>query len=194
LLGNHHFDPIYEAAQEHELSIFFHVSGADFVYQGSPVPCGGIPETYSEWRLALPQIGQANLSSLVFSGALERYPHLNFVFAEFGFAWVAPLVWRMDVMWQAARMETPWVKRWPSDYVRERVRFTTQPIEEPRRKKDLDTLIGILGPEHLVFSTDYPHWDADNPYRVLQSVPDEWRRQICRDNALAFIPRLQSSP
>jgi hypothetical protein len=37
----------------------------------------------------------------------------------------------MDKHWERMRKETPQVKRPPSEYVREHVWFTTQPIEEP---------------------------------------------------------------
>jgi uncharacterized protein len=38
----------------------------------------------------------------------------------------------------------------------------------------------------LLFSSDYPHWDNDNPHRVLQSWPAVLREQICSANARSF--------
>ena len=68
------------------------------------------------------------------------------------------------------RDEVPHVKRPPSEYIREHVWFTTQPIEEPanpQHLRDLDRL-DRLGPP--LFSTDYPHWDYDDPTTCSNST------------------------
>jgi predicted TIM-barrel fold metal-dependent hydrolase len=106
--------------------------------------------------------------------------------AEFGFTWVLPFMWRMDDTWKMARPETPWVKKAPSEYVRERIKFTTQPIDEPANPKHLLTLIDMLGPEVLMFSTDYPHFDTDDPDQVLKGMDAATRERIFYDNPHAF--------
>lgn len=184
LAGNRHYFPIYEAAQAHGLPILLHVTGTDLVYQGAPVATGW-PENYIERYTNLSQVGAANLSSVVLSGALERFPHLRFVFVEYGFSWVVPLMWRMDKAWQELRLETPWLRRAPSDYIRDRVRFTTQPLDEPASPTQLYTLMEMLGYETLMFSTDYPHWDNDTPGQVLRSLPQPRKQQLFADNAAA---------
>jgi predicted TIM-barrel fold metal-dependent hydrolase len=182
LVGNRHYHPIYEAAAEHGLPILLHVTGTDYVYQGAPAGMGW-PENYVERYVALAQIGISNLGSLVFSGVFERFPGLKFIFVEFGFGWALPALWRMDKAWQALRVETPWVKRFPSEYVRERVRFTTQPLDEPADPKHLYSLIEMLGDEVLCFSTDYPHWDNDPPNLVLQGLDAQARQRVFWQNA-----------
>jgi predicted TIM-barrel fold metal-dependent hydrolase len=144
---------------------------------------GGIPESYAERYVTLSQTGEANVNSLIFSGTLEKFPDLKFAFLEYGFLWLLPLMWRMDRMWRQLRHEIPWVRKSPIDYVHERLRFATQPIEEPRNPRDLDTLISMLGYDVLCFSTDYPHWDNDMPLRSFRSLPDGARRQIFSENS-----------
>ena len=56
---------------------------------------------------------------------------LRIVLVEAGFAWVPSLCWRLDQHWARMRDEVPHVKRPPSEYIRENVWYTTQPIEEP---------------------------------------------------------------
>ena len=41
------------------------------------------------------------------------------------------VVWRLDKHWATMRDEVPHVKRPPSEYIREHIWYTTQPIEEP---------------------------------------------------------------
>jgi predicted TIM-barrel fold metal-dependent hydrolase len=187
LMGNRYLHPIYEAAVECDLPIFSHVTGADMIYQGAPAQAVALPESFVERRMSFPQIAESNLASLVFSGVFERFPALKVLFVEFGFSWAVPHIWRMDSMWKNLRMEVPWVKRWPREYVHDHVRFTTQPMEEPANRDDLLRLIEMLGREMLLFSTDYPHWDGDDPGYALRFIPRDLREQILAGNAQAFL-------
>ncbi|HUY25033.1 MAG TPA: amidohydrolase family protein [Candidatus Saccharimonadales bacterium] len=188
LMGNRHHYPIYKAAQRAGLPIFFHVTGAEIIYQGAPVASGGWPESYAERRMAFYQVGEANLASLVFTGVFERFPELKFVFAESGFTWAVPHSWRMDATWQMFRAETPWVKRPPSEYIRERVGFTTQPLEGPiGDSAGLNKIIEMLGEETLLFATDYPHFDQDNPDWILRGLSAETKAKIFSRNAHRFF-------
>jgi predicted TIM-barrel fold metal-dependent hydrolase len=184
LLGNRYFWPIYEAAQEVNLPILTHVTGTDSIYVGAPMSCGGSPESYVERYVTLTQAAASNVNSLVFSGTLERFSRLKFIFVEFGFCWLLPLLWRMDRTWRALRHETPWVKMSPIEYVHRQLRFTTQPIDEPENPRDLDALIGLMGFDQLMFSTDYPHWDNDMPGVTLRALPADKRRKVFCENAL----------
>jgi uncharacterized protein len=97
-----------------------------------------------------------------------------------------PLLWRMDRHWERMRREVPHVRRPPSEYVREGVWFPTQPIVEPERAGDMRAILDWLGRDRIVFSSDYPHWDMDDPmlaFKVPLSEPE--RRVIFADNARA---------
>jgi predicted TIM-barrel fold metal-dependent hydrolase len=121
---------------------------------------------------------------MIFEGTFERYPRLKVVFAEYGFAWVPSLLWRMDQTWQSARRAVPWVKRPPSEYVADHVRFTTEPVIEFATPEYRNlTLHGMAAERTLLFSSDYPHWDCDDPSLVLKGVSSELRERIFRQNA-----------
>ena len=83
--------------------------------------------------------------------------------------------------------------RRPSEYVREHVWFTTQPIEEPDDPKQLVWAIEQAGiGNRLLFATDYPHWDFDSPKQALPRAMDALlRRAIMCENALELygLPR-----
>jgi uncharacterized protein len=39
----------------------------------------------------------------------------------------------------------------------------------------------------VMFSTDYPHWDQDDPrYAFKVRLPEDWARLIYRENARAL--------
>jgi predicted TIM-barrel fold metal-dependent hydrolase len=187
LLGNRYWWPVYEAAQDVGLPLVVHPSGADSIYQGTPIASGGIPDSYIERYVSLCQIAESNVTSLVINGTFEKFPRLKVLFAEFGFTWLLPLAWRMDRTWRQLRHETPWVKRSPIEYLHDHVRFTTQPLDEPHDHRDLDKLIALMGVDHLCFSTDYPHWDNDMPEQSLRTLASGDRQKIFYDNARATL-------
>jgi predicted TIM-barrel fold metal-dependent hydrolase len=60
-------------------------------------------------------------------------------------------------------------------------------MEEPERHRHLLDVIDWLGWDRLLFATDYPHWDFDNPAEVLPNGGTEaQRRGLFRDNAAAL--------
>jgi predicted TIM-barrel fold metal-dependent hydrolase len=85
------------------------------------------------------------------------------------------------------RGEVPALTRPPSDYVREHIWYTTQPIEEPDRAEDLAEIIGWIGWGRIMFSTDYPHWDFDDPrYAIRCRLSEAQREMVFSANARAL--------
>lgn len=190
LLGDPYYYPLYEACSEAELAVVSHPTGGECVFAGLPVFAGGVPRTYPAWHSLLSQVAQSNVASLVFDGIHQRYPKLRVLFAEFGFSWIVPFFWRMDHEWQNFRYEVPWLERPPSEYVKEFIRFGTQPIDEPEPRSELWNLLRMGDATSLLcFSSDYPHYDNDDPSLVLGRIPDEFRDQIARENAWSLLGR-----
>jgi predicted TIM-barrel fold metal-dependent hydrolase len=42
----------------------------------------------------------------------------------------------------------------------------------------------------LLFTTDYPHWDSDEPDFIFRSVSEDVRQRIYRENALETYTRM----
>jgi predicted TIM-barrel fold metal-dependent hydrolase len=183
-MGRRRYWPIYAAAQEAGVTIGVHFGG----YGGNAITGSGWPSYYFEDHTLMAQSFQAQLVSLVFEGVFERFPRLRVVLIEGGIAWVPPMLWRMDRIFGRMHDEVPELKRRPSEYVRDHVWFTTQPIEEPERPTDLlRTVEHMDAPGHLVFATDYPHWDFDSPSRAIPvAFPPQLRERIFSTNALAL--------
>lgn len=186
-MGNPYYYPIYEATIEKDLPIITHVTGQEGSFVGVPALSGGIPRSYTERYVNLIQIAQSNLSDIVFEGLFEKFPSLRVAFVEYGFSWVLPLMWRMDKTWKELRIDTPWVKEFPSEIIKKNIRFTTQPLDEPENLSHLKHMIEMMdGKEFLMFSSDYPHWDNDMPTRVLNNLDKETKQKIFYDNAADF--------
>lgn len=184
LMGNRHYYPIYEAAEEVGLPILIHPTGTEGGFPTAVAFAGGTPSTYIERHTAFPQIGIAAINSLVFEGVFTRFPKMMLLAAEFGFSWVPHFLWRMDQNWHQFRKEVPWVQTPPSETVLAHVRFTSQPIEEPEKPEYLDQILEMIHADQtLLFSTDYPHWDNDFPSRTLTRLSPERRQRIFYQNA-----------
>jgi uncharacterized protein len=176
LLGDASLHPIYEACVEVGLPFTLHQGGL----RSSDIK----PKSFVELHVDMCLPVLANLTSLVLEGVFAKYPDLTVVFNEFGVAWLPFMMWRMDMEYRSGRDELPWLTKLPSEYISEHIRFSTQPLEEPKDRKDLITLLQMVGAEKmLMFSSDYPHWDADNPQYALRGFSDEWKELIFWENA-----------
>lgn len=192
LLGDLSYHPVYAAAEELGLPVTVHISGVEGTFPTTPALGGGMPATYFEYKSVVPTAYMTNLASLVVRGVFERFPGLRVVMVECGIAWLIELMWRMDSNWKALRDEAPWVRRAPSEYLLEHVRFTSQPFPEPPDKRQLDAFCEMARVEELLlFASDYPHYDFDNPLRILASLPKGSRDRVAAGNALDFFgPRM----
>src|SRR5579859_1411399 len=161
-LGHPIYHPIYEAAAEYALPITIHV-GFTYGNGNAQVSAGGPSSSLFEWYTHLNQPGMHNLTSFITHGVFEKWPGLRLVLLENGFTWVPWIASQLDAQYSQLRRETPWVKRLPSEYVRDHVRLSTQPFEPPANPKALmDILSTFDGIDNMIlFSSDYPHWDAD---------------------------------
>ncbi len=182
-LGRRRYRPILDAAVRNGLPVGIHFGGGR-----GPVTGTGWPSFYIEDHTAMAQAFQAQVTSLVIEGAFERLPQLRVVLIEGGFGWLPSLMWRMDTHWKRLRSEVPHLTRAPSEYVREHFWVTTQPIEEPPDPRQLTAVFDNLGGTgRIMFSTDYPHWDFDDPDRALQvKLSETDRAAILGGNAMAL--------
>jgi len=79
----------------------------------------------------------------------------------------------------------PWLTRLPSETVRSQVWFTTQPLEEPPTVERLREGLALVdgAKDRLMFATDYPHWNAEEPDIAVSRLPEEWRDNVMGENA-----------
>lgn len=182
--GNRRYHPIYEAAVRHDLVIGVHFGGSP----GNPPTPTGWPSYYIEEYVGMAQVFQSQVISLIVEGVFDQFPTLRVALIESGFTWMPSLMWRLDKEWKGLRREVPWVKQLPSNYIREHIRLTTQPVDAPAEPDYLRQIITQLdSDELLMFSTDYPHWHFDTPGTALPiDLPPAFERKIMAENAREF--------
>ncbi len=175
--GDPFYHPIFEAAERHNLVVALHHSGP---VQGSL----GQGRYYIEWHVNVPQGAMSMLTSFVVNGVFDKFPGLKFAILESGYSWLPHLMWRLDQNYRSLHQEIPWVKRLPSEYIRERVKFSTQPTEDVSVQNWLRIIDMLESDRMLVFATDYPHWDFDSPEESIpRGLPADLRQRIFYENA-----------
>ena len=111
-----------------DLTLTIHVIRAD--RPGPQIGSVGAPKARIEGASQLSQAAMHYISSFIVHGVFEKFPSLRVVVTEFGVDWLPYVMWRLDQNYDLLKHESPWVKKWPSDYIREHIKLSTQPIVE----------------------------------------------------------------
>jgi predicted TIM-barrel fold metal-dependent hydrolase len=188
-LGHPIHDPIYRAAEELGLPIAIHGAAGEVEAGTAHTAAGGLPNSRLEWHTLLQQPTLTHFASMVVHGTFEKFPGLRLMLLETGVAWVPAFLWSLDAHYSSLCAESEWVRRLPSEYFRDHVKLSTQPFELTPRKEQLIELLEAFGgmEDLLCFSSDYPHWDADDPFYVARRLPRDWLPKVFHENARAVL-------
>ena len=180
--GDPKYDPIWAAATKHDITVSCHLARGQ--YETLPIPPVGFPSYNHDFMVSYSLLAANQVMSLIFDGVFDRYPTLRIVFVEHAFNWILPLMWRMDAIY-AARKDWVDIKRKPSEYVKEHIKFTTQPLDYPEDKTELLRAFEWMECEKiLLFSSDYPHWTYDDPRWLVKHLPEHAREAVMFRNGI----------
>ena len=180
--GHPMYDPVWAAATKHDITVSCHLSRGSFETQ--PMPPVGFPSYNHDFMVSYSLLAANQVMSLIFDGVFDRFPTLRIVLVEHAFNWILPLMWRMDAIYAARRGWTT-LKRKPSEYVKEHIKFTTQPLDYPDDKTELTRALEWMEAEKiLLFSSDYPHWTFDDPKWLLKHLPAHAREAVMFKNGI----------
>jgi uncharacterized protein len=182
--GHRRYHKIWEAAARHNLPIGMHAGGEGMGIAPAVTTVGPV-SWYVEQHTLMPQSAQAHCVSLIAEGVFEKFSGLTFLIIELGLSWAPHIMWRFDKDFKGNRSQLPWLTRLPSEYFLDHIRFSTQPIDEPRKPEHLLQIFEMMEAERtLLYASDYPHWDFDNPKTAFNFVPAKLRRRIFVENAV----------
>jgi predicted TIM-barrel fold metal-dependent hydrolase len=180
--GDPKYDPIWQAATKHDITVSCHLARGQ--YETLPIPPVGFPSYNHDFMVSYSLLAANQVMSLIFDGVFDRYPTLRIVLVEHAFNWILPLMWRMDAIY-AARKDWVDIKRKPSEYVKEHIKFTTQPLDYPEDKTELLRAFEWMECEKiLLFSSDYPHWTFDDPRWLVKHLPEHARDAVMWRNGV----------
>lgn len=183
--GQRYYLPIWEAAAARHLPVAIKAEGGVGVEYYPTMT--GLPRTHIEFSSLHRDRFFFHLASFIAEGAFDRYPDLKVVFADGGFDMMTPAMWRMDMDWPITRTEVPWVKKLPSDYLREHVRFITNPLLEGPPDSEPEVVAEWAdrtdAAHLLIYGSGYPVWSSARPDEVMPALSEEDRDRILWRNA-----------
>lgn len=184
-LGHSDFDPIYAEAERLSCTLAVHAG---------PLQGLGLEllDKFAQMHTLAHPFGQMiQMTSIVMSGILDRFPRLHLAFLEAGTGWVPFLMDRMDRSYEGRpRKEYIGdVQHKPSTYLKSgRIFFNVDPAENT-----LSSVIQTIGAEAFFFTSDFPHEGNLERCRREISALENWeglsggeRRKILSDNARRF--------
>lgn len=183
-LGDPFWEPLWAKCQELGVGIHLHASAGLAGRLSLPRWEGySVRQTHCVSTLRNFCTATQFVPFLIFSGLLERFPRLNWVFAETGLGWVSSVLEACDAQWEKRRL---WAEGIP-----------TRPSELFRRQIYVDfwfETVGIqlresIGVDNILWESDFPHitstypnsWDAVE--HSLAGVPAAEREKMLFRNA-----------
>ncbi|HLH67765.1 MAG TPA: amidohydrolase family protein [Candidatus Dormibacteraeota bacterium] len=171
---------VYAALEERGLPIGFHG-----IVQWREGALAQLNRFLSAHAIGFPLSNMIHLANIVINGLPQRFPRLRWIFLESGLFWIPFIAHRLDNEYRMRPSEAPLLERLPSEYIRD-FYFSTQPLEVPERPEHLEMVMDMIdGRRHLLYASDWPHWDFDLPSRVydLPFLSEADRRAILGGNA-----------
>ena len=189
LLGDPHWNPLWEVAVELDLPISFHI-GSGNMEMGllqTKIAAYGKMAAFTELSVDIFLRNGIQLSDLLMSGVLARYPQIKFVSVESGIGWIPFVLEALDYQFRGNEVaeELPEFDLLPSEYFARNV-YACYWFEQtaPRR------LIDKVGVDNILFETDFPHptslYGDEVHARIkggLSDCDESVRHKILWDNA-----------
>jgi predicted TIM-barrel fold metal-dependent hydrolase len=126
-------------------------------------------------------------TALVLGGVLERHPRLRVALLESGVGWVPYFFERLHEHVEKRGRLAPECKRDPRDYIaRGQLYVSCEPEESAVR-----FAAEALGPDFILYASDYPHWDSDfpestKPLRERSDLSAATKARVLGENARVF--------
>ncbi|MEJ7800190.1 MAG: amidohydrolase family protein, partial [Ilumatobacter sp.] len=191
-------DRVWRQAEEAGIPVVFHVGGTsdlldpNYFHNGLPIPPdfhGGAENFRSVDYMAIPFPPMQTLATMIFDGVLDRHPNLRVGVIEQGCTWLPSWLKQMESAMDAFGRHEERLRQLsmtPGEFVERQVRVTPYPTE------DVGWVTDQVGPNILLFSTDYPHVEGGRrPYerfeRSLGDRSDEIRDRFYADNFIDLM-------
>lgn len=168
-IGDPHWYPIWEACVDSGLSVSYHIGN------------GGVGDAMDPVRLAMDAPGAAlcrvstfpfldnakQVTDLLLSGVLVRYPELKVVSVESGIGWVPFILECVDYHFKQTLEKEPnhpWGDILPSDLFHRQmyVTYWFEKLEPGVLEK--------VGEDNIMFETDFPHWTSLSPDEAKTAI------------------------
>jgi len=125
--------------------------------------------------------------SMIWGGVCDKHPKLRIAFLESGGGWIVPWLERMDRHYTDQGFNDSGLSMKPSEVFQRNCWISFEPVEG-----SLKVLADYIGPNKILWATDYPHPDGffpgapDMVRKNLQGLSEETKRQVMAGGAKGF--------
>lgn len=139
--------------------------------------------------------GMRAVGAITGSGLFDRFPELRVGVVETGHGWLASWAFHLDEVAEMTSHAIAALQRKPSAYVSGPQYFHS--IEMHEGEGTVKSVIELLGPDTLMFGTDYPHTECWFPKSVetilgWKSLSPQHMRKLLWDNGVSLYRRCRS--
>ena len=156
VLGDPHWNPLWEVAAAHDLPISFHIGSGNMEggLSREKMKTYGPMSTFTALSVDFFLRNGMQLSDLLISGVLARYPSLKFVSVESGIGWIPFVLEALDYQFMGNRVveERKDLEMLPSEYFKRNV-YACYWFEQTAPQRLFDK----VGVDNILFETDFPH-------------------------------------
>jgi predicted TIM-barrel fold metal-dependent hydrolase len=190
-LGSRDWDPLWEVCADLRLPVNFHIGSAQTSlswFGDSPWPSIGVDQKFAIGASMMYLTNARVIANVIISGLLERHPRLKVVSVESGIGWI-PFV--LEALTHQLSETSPgaldFLSLSPLEYFRRQM-YACYWFE----KNDVSHALELLGPENILFETDFPHPTCLYPDSMALAAPglaqlsESGRRKVLHDNAAAL--------
>ncbi len=187
--GDRYYDPLYAELSRLGVPLAFH-EATDGYYEEAGA------ERFDDYilthTLSHPMEITINMVDVVYN-VFPRFPELKVVWIEMGCALVPYWLHRMDTHFHKLRDQLPQCEMPPSEYFKRQGFIGVEPYHDP----NFDFTVEKLGDDNLIFTSDYPHWDALKPGEMSRDIvestkiSDATKRKILSENILRLVEGAQ---
>ncbi|HEY2665053.1 MAG TPA: amidohydrolase family protein [Candidatus Binataceae bacterium] len=189
LLDHPMFRPIWDACQAEDLPACFHGGTARPPYGACTFEMTN--NLFLQHSATNPFECMRALAALIGGGVPDLYPKLRFAILEAGVGWLPYWMERLDEHYELMPEYVPFLKRKPSEVIRSENFFISCDPDEAT----LPYVAKTVGVEHILYASDYPHFDGRFPdtVRLTADRPEFGpleQRSILSDNPRRLYSRI----
>jgi uncharacterized protein len=169
-LGERHWDPFWEACADLRMPVNFHIGASVSAmswFGSTPWPSQGPNQKLAIGSAMMYLSNAAVIANLIVSGVLERHPTLQVVSVESGIGWIPFFLQALDHQIRETVPEAAdTLSLTPTEYFQRQIHgcFWFE-------RHGLAEAIAVIGEDHVMFETDFPHPTCLYPDSLVEATP-----------------------
>ncbi|MDX9698730.1 MAG: amidohydrolase family protein [Rhodocyclaceae bacterium] len=187
--GFKEFDPFWARINESKTFVIHHVSDSGYnrIYQWWTAGGQGEfrPFEKDPFGEILDWMGRPisdSLAALICHGVFDRFPDVRVAVLENGSSWLEPLLRRMETTY----------KKMPKNFARDPVEtFRKHVFLAPFYEDPVDKVIDLLGPNRVLFGSDWPHPEGlAHPrdfFKDIEGISPEHQKMVMSTNLKGLL-------